>query len=260
MLQGFHQLCKLGLKLKHKPTRPPAASETRWAGILPQFAWVNKHHDVLVLYERKPAKGYVSLDDDTTFDNYKLTDYDWLSIDDLDAALRPVGSFIITMEATERVTCSLVLPMVYAILHATSPDVPVQRYVYVNGELTDEQIKASEELACEVQDVRRKLHNENKDRFITGERIGHREDLLVSTILDPRFKLVNFHGCTNEMQEDAESYLRSAYKIDWSPDALAKTTNKKKLPKVKKRTMTRMYHRSPLKYPLKVSLRYSKFR
>jgi hypothetical protein len=149
--------------------------------------------------------------------------------------------------------------MVYAILHATSPDVPVQRYVCVNGELTDEQLKASEELAFEVQDVSRKLHNENKDR-ITEEMFGHREDLLVSTILDPRFKLMNFHGCTDEMKEDAESYLRSAYRIDWSPDALAKAREKRKLPKVKKRTMTRKYQRSPLKYPLKVSLRYSKIR
>ena len=116
-------------------TRPPAASETRWAGILPQIAWINEHNDVLALYERKPAKGCVHLDDGTTFDNHVFTEYEWHSIGDLDAALRPCGPFISTMEATERVTCSLVLPMVHAILHATSPDVVVRRYnMYVNGE------------------------------------------------------------------------------------------------------------------------------
>ena len=141
---------------------PPATSETRWAGILPQIAWINEHSDVLSLYERKPAKGCVHLDDGRTFDNHKLSEYDWLSIGDLDVVLRPCGPFISTMEATERVTCSLVLPMVHAILHATRPEVLVQCYVYVNGDLSDEILKKEVDLVCEVQEVRRLLHNDNK--------------------------------------------------------------------------------------------------
>jgi hypothetical protein len=169
-------------------------------GTLMHRAWMNEHRDVFSLYERKPAKGCVRLDDGTTLDNYKLSDYEWQSVCDHDVALCPVGPFIVTMEATDRETCSLMLPMVYAILHATSPDGLVQRYVYANGELTDEQVKEEEELVCEVKDVRRMLHSVNKERFVTREQIGHKEDLLVSTIPDPRFKLINFPGCTNEMK------------------------------------------------------------
>ena len=56
------------------------------------------------------------------------------------------------------------------------------------------------------------LYKENTSHFVDEERVGNKEDLLISTILDPRFKLLNFPGCTNEMKEDAENYLRSAYR------------------------------------------------
>ena len=45
-------------------------------------------------------------------------------VSELDAALRPFGPFIATVEACEKVTCSLVIPVTLAILHATSKDVP----------------------------------------------------------------------------------------------------------------------------------------
>ena len=79
-----------------------------------------------------------------------------------------------------------------------------------------------QELACEVHDVRCMLYKENKRRFVDEERVGYKEDLLISTILDPHFKLMNYPGCTNEMKEDAEIYLRSTYRLDWSPSTEAK--------------------------------------
>ncbi len=98
--------------------------------------------------------------------------------------------------------------------------------IYVNGELSGEVLKSEEELVCEVHDVRRLLHSDNKQRFIIDEKIGHKEDLLVSMTLDPRFKLMNFPGCTNEMKEDTENYLRSAYNLDWIPTSLANAKKK----------------------------------
>ena len=43
------------------------------------------------------------------------------------------------------------------------------------------------------------------------------EDLLISSILDPRFKLMDFQGCTREMKTLAERYLRDNYAADWAP-------------------------------------------
>lgn len=183
---------------------------------------MNENHDVLLLYEKKPAKNTALLDDGTSFTNHILSDYEWVVVCDLDAVIRPVGPFIATMEATERVTMSLVIPMTAAILHATSSFVPVTLYHYNDGELTSEEEKNECDLCEEAQAVRKVLYSENKRRFRDEERVGHREDLLVCTILDPRFKLMNFSGCTSEMKDLGEQYLRSNYKADWSPEAVTK--------------------------------------
>jgi hypothetical protein len=132
-------------------------------------------------------------------------------IADLDAVLRPVGPFISTLEATEKVTSSLVISMVLAILNATSETTHVLRYTYTFGELSSGEIVPNNDLCQEVITVRKTLHNENKTRFVTEEREGHRKDNLICTILDPRFKLMNFNGCTAEMKVDAESYSRENF-------------------------------------------------
>ena len=93
-------------------------------------------------------------------------------------------------------------------------------------ERIQEDIVKHEDLSSEVQEARTILHNENKSRFKEKEREGHVEDLLISTILDPRFKLMNFIGCTSSTKHDAEKYLRSAYNADWSPEAIASALKK----------------------------------
>lgn len=211
-------MCELGKENEQNVTRPPAASETRWAGILPQIAWCNEHQSVLCLYKKDPAKNCVENEDGTTVDKYFFDDYDRLLIGDLDAVLRPVGPFISTMEATEKVTSSLVIPMVMAILHATNETTPVLRYAFSFGELSNEDVIGHAELCQEVNAVRKCLYAENKSRFITNERVGHSEDNMICTILDPRFKLMNFNGCTAEMKSNAEFYLRENYKADWAPN------------------------------------------
>ena len=65
--------------------------------------------------------------------------------------------------------------------------------------------------------TRKILHDEVESRFFTEEREGHKEDLLVTTILDPRFKLMDFQGCTRDMKSLAERYLRDNYVADWAP-------------------------------------------
>ncbi len=65
------------------------------------------------------------------------------------------------------------------------------------------------------------MYNEDNSRFKEKGREGHVEDLLIATILDPRFRLMNFIGCTSITKKQAENYLRSAYEADWSLQAIA---------------------------------------
>jgi hypothetical protein len=96
---------------------------------------MNAHCDVLDLYDTKPAKNSCESDDGTTFKDHAIAEYEWNIIAELDVAIRPVGPFIPNMEATQRVTSSLVMPMTHGILHATSKDVSVVNYMYLNGSL-----------------------------------------------------------------------------------------------------------------------------
>jgi hypothetical protein len=183
---------------------------------------MNEHRDVLEMYVDKPATNCVASDDGTTMQDHIIDEYEWCMIGELDAVVRPVGPFISTMEATERVTSSLVLLMTSGLLHATNKLVPVLRLVYKHGVLHEERSVDHDDLCTEVQEVRNVLHNENIRRFRDGEREGHTEDLLICTILDPRFKLMNYVGCSAKHKDCAELYLRENYKADWSPSAVEK--------------------------------------
>jgi len=72
--------------------------------------------------------------------------------------LRQVGPFISTLEATEKVTPSLVTPMATAILKATSETTPFLRCTYTFGELSSEDIVPNDDLYKEVIAVRKKLY------------------------------------------------------------------------------------------------------
>ncbi len=73
-----------------------------------------------------------------------------------------------------------------------------------------------------MQEVRKLSYATNNKKFHVEERVGHREDLLICTILNLRFKLINFPGCRVEMKSEAEHFLKCAYNCDWSPTAIAK--------------------------------------
>ena len=92
--------------------------------------------------------------------------------------------------------------MTLAILHATSKDVPILYYSYEYGELS-ESFFDHEDICEDVRLVREKLHLENKERFVDKERIGNYEDNLICTLLDPRFKLINFNCSSVQMKRDA---------------------------------------------------------
>jgi hypothetical protein len=69
-----------------------------------------------------------------------LEEYDWVVLSNLDADSRPVGRFVATMEASQKVTSFLIIPMTLAIIHATSEDVHVHGYSYEFGELSKDAI------------------------------------------------------------------------------------------------------------------------
>ena len=76
-----------------------------------------------------------------------------------------------------------------------------------------------ENLHPAVAAVQKKLRSEIFRRFVTEEREGHTEDLLIATVLDPRFNDFMFPGSTLKMRTEAERFLKAAYAANWSPEA-----------------------------------------
>lgn len=222
-MQGFNHLAMLadtecgGMSV----FKPNAGSATRWAGSLPLISWLNETKTPLRRYDLNPAENVAQLDDGSTYHDFSFHEEQWDDVTDVDAACRPVAAFISTMEAGKKVTSSLALPMSLAIIDALKATTPVQAYSYNNAELTISG-KDGDDLTEIAQTIRRILHDENRRRFVDGERIGHLEDQLICSILDPRFKLMNFPGCTAQMKTNAEQFLRENYKADWSPVAVAR--------------------------------------
>jgi hypothetical protein len=59
-LHGVTHLCGLGSQAEQIVIRPPAAAETRWAGLLPQIPWMNEFSSVLQMYTKNPAQNCVA--------------------------------------------------------------------------------------------------------------------------------------------------------------------------------------------------------
>ncbi len=169
---------------------------------------------VLQLYKKDHAKKCAADDNEEVYEaNLVLDEYEWIMVSQLDATLRRVDPFIATMEASEKVTCSIVIYTTLAIIRATSKDVPILCHCYEYGELLESFVD-HEDICEDVRLVREKLHNENQQRFVDKERIGNYEDNLVCNLIDPRLKLINFNGSTVEMKRAAEKYLKENYKAD----------------------------------------------
>ncbi len=66
--EGFTHFCSLGSKADQVVTRPPAAAETKWAGLLPQIAWMNEFSSVLQLYKKDPAKNCAADDNGEVYE------------------------------------------------------------------------------------------------------------------------------------------------------------------------------------------------
>ena len=113
---------------------------------------------VFQLYKKNPAQNCVADVNGDVYEEQEFLDkYEWAIVSELDGALRQVGPFLVTMEASEKVTCYLVIPMALAIIHATSKEVPMLCYSYEYGELSEDFVD-NDELCEEMRLVRNKLH------------------------------------------------------------------------------------------------------
>jgi hypothetical protein len=96
---------------------------------------MNEFSSVFQIYKKNPAKNCAADDIGEIYEQHEfLDDYEWTIVSELDGALRLDGPFIVTMEASEKVTCSLFIQMTFAIIHATNKEVPILYATLMNLE------------------------------------------------------------------------------------------------------------------------------
>lgn len=187
MMQAYLHLAGMIEGMGGTARRPPMGAATRWAGFLPMVEWVNEFKAGILSYNVSPAQNTVANDDGSEYKEHLMEDYEWVEVAQMDGVLRPVGPFISTLEATKKITISLVLPMVGLLMKALHPLSPVLVRDYSDIVKPVTVTVQGSDLVSVVDKLRSQLLFENKKRFMEGERVGHMEDLLVSTILDPRY-------------------------------------------------------------------------
>ena len=117
---------------------------------------MNEFFCVIQLYKKNPAQNCVAYVNGDVYEEQEfLNEYEWAILSELDGALRPVDPCIATMEASEKETCSLVIPMTLALIHATSKYVPILCYSYEYSELSEDFVE-NDNLCEEVRPVRNK--------------------------------------------------------------------------------------------------------
>ena len=79
-------------------TKPPVASNTRWAGMIPVFKWLGKNATALVEYNENPEEDCAANDDGTTYQHHSMCESE--------------------LEVVAEVVCSLLLLLIW--LHVLS--------------------------------------------------------------------------------------------------------------------------------------------
>ena len=190
-------------------TRPNGGGNIRWGYTIDVYEWIAQAEDALDQYEEPP--GCAQSEDGSTYSKHALTEEEQIIVYQLASVLLPCRTLIAILEATKTPTNNLVLPYVGKMIDRLEPHKAT--VTYVSGE---KEIIKEDYYHPAVQEFRALFQDQLKHRF-EGQRIGHIEDLLICTMLDPRFKNFDFKRATAQMRSDAKKWLIGNFLANWAP-------------------------------------------
>ena len=203
--KGFKKLKDIEAGIR----RPNGGGNIRWGYTIDVYEWIALAEGALKQYVEPPD--CARSDDGSTYSRHALTDEEHTIVHQLVSVLLPCRTLIAILEATLTPTNNLVLPYVGKMIDRLEPH--KSTVSYFSGE--KETIK-EEDYHPKVQEFRELFQDQLKHRF-EGQRIGHIEDLMVCSMLDPRFKNFDFKRATAQMRADAKKYLIGNFLNNWAP-------------------------------------------
>ena len=193
-------------------TRPNGGSATRWGGKIDIYQWCGKYVDDLGAYVEPPGCAKPDDDiDDNSLNKYSLNDEEARIVHQLAAVLTHVKDLLAILEATLHPTSNLVLPYIGKMIDRLETSRSTTT-TYRNKK----EVIRDYEYHPKVEEVRSLIKDELERRF-EGDRVGHLEDLMICTILDPRFKNFDFKRATSAMKKSAKEYLMGNFLDNFAP-------------------------------------------
>jgi hypothetical protein len=120
--------------------------------------------------------------DGTTYDKHELSDEEWVVVPQIALLLEPFNEATTVLQGSKYVTRSLVLPTISSLHHVTSP----------GEDMLDNGDNCVVRMHPAINAGRQTLHEDLQRRFTENMDISKVEDFALATVLDPRFKRLDF--------------------------------------------------------------------
>jgi hypothetical protein len=145
---------------------------------------------------------------DVEGNHFKMGVDDWDIIGQCTASLMTVAAVVKQAEGDKYPTSSLVLPFMNSCMRSLSEDAPIKQ-TWLGTANVRREFPVSSAHAC-VQSVRKNIREDMEDRWVTNLSEDRKRFYLVSSLLDPRTKMLSF--CDNKYfpsswKDDALGYL-----------------------------------------------------
>jgi hypothetical protein len=116
-----------------------------------------------------------------TYDKHELSDEEWVVVPQIALLLEPFNKATIVLQGSNYVTGSLVLPTISSLHKVTSP-----------GEDMLDDVTCVMRMHPSISAGRLTLHEDIQRRFMENMYVSKVEDFALATVLDPRFKWLDF--------------------------------------------------------------------
>ncbi|KAK3288044.1 hypothetical protein CYMTET_4468 [Cymbomonas tetramitiformis] len=210
-------------RAKYELTSPPQDNDTRggWKGAFHLTRWYMENQESVQLYDvehPKKAATVVANPDGSKYGDHQLCGKDWDVVRESTYILSQHATVIDLLQVTSEPTVSQVLPMIGGLIRKLEPGHTLKyggASVYI--------------LNTDVQDARKRFANDLIKRFFNDLMVCKLEDWCVSTLLDPRYKMLQFKNLERWERGTLAKFpvitwAKRAYAADWEPVASEETS------------------------------------
>ena len=212
---GIQDLTIIQKELKLPERRPIQDVITRWRSGHDMASWFREQQQAVMTFDIRHAA-----EAGDVYGANRMELSDWSLVEQSVAVLATSANITTHLEGTKYVTISSVLPMVYRLL----AELEDTRSLYLPWKPQAQQWLAPGNMRPAVKTARAAFHDDLYDRYVTSLSEVRKGELVISTILDPRFKDYSLIGTNAADRAWAMDLIENEFDSDWAPSEPAPAT------------------------------------